>query len=70
MGNEINLIAVTPYICPTCNKVLAREIVSAKKELYKITDEVENIENVEESEEGYVTLTLLCKGCSGVFRFK
>jgi len=63
-----NVIAITPYVCPNDNSVLAREIVSVGKEIYKLTDGA-GLENVEESKEGYVTLTLSCKECSGVFRF-
>ncbi len=64
-----NLIAITPYICPNCNIVLMREIVSMKKEIYKQTEEAE-FEDIDETEEGYVTITLACNTCGGLFRFK
>ena len=62
-------IALTPYICPKCDIVLMREAVSMEKEIYKQTEEAE-FEDLDENKDGYLTVTLTCKRCKGLFRFK
>ncbi len=66
--NLEKVICITPYICPQCKVVLMREIVSAKKEIYKQTNEAE-FEDVDEAEDGHLQLTLTCKTCNGLFKF-